>query len=432
MNGRRIWINVGVFAGLAVIMTVWALRNVVTFDFVERPYTVSAEFDSSPGLHPDFEVAYLGIRIGKIKSIRLDTARHKVIAELAIDRGVEIPEQVKAAAGRKSAVGEPYVDLSPLPGADPSRHLKAGTVITQTSVPVGYGDLFGKLVNSLKAIDPESTKTLVHELALGWEGREGSLQQIIDGADALTATFADKTDLVDALTKDVAKLTGVLAEHRGQIGSTIDNSAALLVPLAELRGRLDETLKRTPGFTSRFLNLFNATDATSDCAIDALAASVGTIAGRERRADLAATLQQADELIAALDDVLKPSSQGNVLNLAFVIKTKTKAPLEYKRPKAQPKTAPIPTCADTGTNPFQGGQNSAAKEVRPGAQEEDAGKVRNTPAPVQTVAVNNAQESGSGGPPAWLIYLPPVLALLVLLRVALRSLPGVIWPRRRR
>lgn len=433
MNGSRILINVAVFVTLAVVMTIWALRNVITFDFVERPYTVTAEFASSPGLHPDFEVAYLGIRVGKIKSIRLDAPGHKVVAELSIDRGVTIPEQVQAAAGRKSAVGEPYVDLAPLPGADLSKPMKEGGKIplANTSVPVAYGDLFGKLINSLKAIDPASTKTIVHELAEGWEGREDSLRQIIDGTDQITTAFAERSDLIDGLTDDLSALTHTLATHKDGIGSSIDNTAALVGPLASLRAEIKELLNTAPGFTSRLAQVVEESEGNLGCSIEALGSTLSVVGGKDQVGDLRDTLRMADVLQAALADVIKPTSQGNVLNLAFIIKTKARAPLEYKKPLAQPKVGAIPKCANASVDPFKGGPRTVAKDDR---KNEAAAKpgVRATESAAPTAAVRNVADDGPSGPPGWLVYVPPVLALLVLLRVMMRAFPTVFWPRRRR
>lgn len=100
---RRLTINLVVFGVLAAVMVVWAFNNVIRFDFIDRPYNITVEFESSPGLHPNFEVDYLGLRIGKIDSVRLE--RNKVVVKLDIERGVKIPQGVTAPrrASRRSA-----------------------------------------------------------------------------------------------------------------------------------------------------------------------------------------------------------------------------------------------------------------------------------------------------------------------------------------
>lgn len=434
MNGRRILLNVAVFAALSVVLTVWALQNVVKLEVVDRPYTIRAEFSSSPGLHENFEVAYLGVSVGKIKSIRLDAARHKVVTELAIDRGVRLPAEINAAAGRKSAVGEPYVDLSPRPGADLSRPMGPGGVIPveHTSVPVSYGDLFTKVIDGLQAVDPKSTRLLWRELAKGLEGREDSLRQIIDGSDELTSTFAERTELIDGLTADLSTLTRSLAGHKDALGTAIDDSAALLGPLSELRAELKELTERAPGYTSRLADFVDRSDAVLGCTLDALGGTLGTLGTRRNLTDLESALGMAGALTAALDDLIQPTGVGDqqAINLAAVISTKGVAPEDYRSPVAQPSVPDLPACSN-GADPFQ--RTDVQKTGREdGAKERTEKAAAPAASPGATVVARPAATAEPDGPPGWLVYLPPVLALLVLVRVAVRSVPALAWPRRRR
>ncbi|GAA0966517.1 MlaD family protein [Actinocorallia libanotica] len=437
MNGGRVLFNVAVFAVLSVVMAVWALQNVVRLEVVDRPYTIRAEFASSPGLHEGFEVAYLGVGVGKIKSIRLDDAGHQVVTELAIDRGVRLPAALKAAAGRKSAVGEPYVDLSPLPGADLSEPMRQGGVIPKehTSVPVSYGDLFAKVVDGIEAVDPKATRLLWSELAKGLEGREGSLRQIIDGGDELTATFAERTELIDGLTKDLSRLTRSLAGHKDALGNGIDDTAAILGPLADLHAEIKELNRRAPGFTTRLTELVGRTEDSVGCALDALAGGTLSPLGTQRNLrDLERTLGMADELVVALDDLIQPTGVGDqqAINLAAIISTAGEAPEDFRTPMAQPAVPGIPACGN-GADPFRKAEPVADRR-------RDGGRAAETPAaapsasaePVGTVAARPAAAREAGGPPAWLIYLPPLLALAVLVRVAVRSVPALARARRRR
>src|SRR5690606_3845523 len=112
---------------------------------------------------------------------------------LDIDRDVRIPRGVTAAAARKSAVGEPVVELTPKPGraAGPMMPTdgSARIPLEDTSVPPSYGELFEAVNDTLEAVDPEAAGGVLRELAEGWAGRQDSLRQIIAGTDRLTGTF---------------------------------------------------------------------------------------------------------------------------------------------------------------------------------------------------------------------------------------------------
>lgn len=419
---RRLTINLAVFAGLAVVMVWWAFQNVVRFDFIDRPYHITVEFESSPGLHPNFEVDYLGLRVGKIDSVKLE--KDKVVVKLDIDRGVKIPQGVKAAAARKSAVGEPVVELTPGPGKADAPPMEPGSVIPvkQTTVPPKYGDLFGAVIDTLKAINPDDARTLTHELAEGWSGREGSLRQIINGSDDLTKTFADNTELLDGLTRDLGRITHVLNQNRGSLGAGIDNLAALTQALAQVRGQLAELRDRGPGMLDTVNDLLEETTPDFGCTVDMLGTLGISRFNPNYLNDLSDTLRYAPALKVVLDNVIGRDQGKPVLNVVFQVTLKAKATLEYKYPLPQPRVNKALTCP--------GGRTPAPTEQKP-YRAKNPGETIPTHDPaldrqnVQAKKAANNGDDSSGGPPAWLVYVPPVIALMVLIRVMMGSVPVV-------
>ncbi|TDD76705.1 MCE family protein [Actinomadura darangshiensis] len=426
---RRLTINLLAFGVLAVVMVVWAFNNVVKFDFIDRPYHISVEFESSPGLHPNFEVDYLGLRVGKIDAV--DLKKDKVVVRLDMDRGVKIPQGVTAAAARKSAVGEPVVELTPGAGKAGAAPMKPGTVIpvSQTKVPPKYGDLFGAVIDSLKAINPDDAGVLTHELAEGWAGREGSLRQIINGGDDLTKTFAQNTELLDGLTKDLGRITHVLNQNRGSLGAGVDNLAALTAALSQVRGQIAQLRDRGPGLLSTVNDLLDKTAPDFGCTVDMLGNWGLEKYDPNYLNDLRRTLALAPSLKNVLDNVIGTDQGKPVLNVVFQVTLNTPATLEYKYPLPQPQVSKVPTCP--------GGRTPAVTKQKP-YKAKNTGETIPTHDPAldkQDVRAKNAADKSdsSGGPPLWLVYVPPVIALLVLIRVMMGSVPVVSrLPRLRR
>ncbi|GAA4133520.1 MlaD family protein [Actinomadura keratinilytica] len=429
---RRVAINLLVFAVLGVVMVVWAFRNVVRFDFIDRPYRITVEFESSPGLHPGFEVDYLGVRVGKIDSVRL--AGDRVVVRLDIERGVRIPQGVTAAAARKSAVGEPVVELTPGPGQGDAPPLRPGAVIpvSKTTVPPKYSDLFDSVLDSLEAIDPDDARVLTHELAEGWSGRDGSLRQIIRGSDRLTAAFAGNSELLDGLTRDLGKITEVLNRNRGRLGEGIDDLAALTAALRQVRGELTRLRDDGPELLDTVNGLLDETTPDFECAVDTLANWGIRRHNPDPLDDLRRTLEMAPQLNEVLRNVVGQDRGLPVLNVVFLVTLKEQAALEYRYPLPQPRVSPIPDCPD--------GRRPGVTEQKP-YKAEDPGETIPTHDPsVQQAdgdlqarnAAGRSAQDGSGGPPGWLLYLPPLLAVLVLIRVAAGSVPVLSRLRRGR
>ena len=107
----RVLANLAFFAVIGIVLSVWAIGDVLQIDVRNPPYEITAEFTNSPGLQPGYDVGYLGTPIGRIRSVDLEEGH--VSVRLAIDADRRIPEGSEFAVRRKSAVGEPYVDIIP-------------------------------------------------------------------------------------------------------------------------------------------------------------------------------------------------------------------------------------------------------------------------------------------------------------------------------
>ncbi|NUR92284.1 MAG: MCE family protein [Nonomuraea sp.] len=260
----RIWLNLGFFAALGVVMTIWAFSTIIKLDAITKPYRVSAEFASSPGLIRGFDVAYLGVRVGRIGDVRLATG--KIVVGLDIDREVKLPEGTTAEVRRKSAIGEPYVELSPPRTGVAVPPLKAGATIplTRTSVPLDYKKLFEGVGKLLNAVPPKDARTITHELSTALDGRAPTLRKIIDDAHDVTGTLADNSALLDDLSVQLTQLTHPLAGRRDKLATGITDTALVTDALRQSRadlntfldqgptvfGQLDQAIKRSrPGFS---------------------------------------------------------------------------------------------------------------------------------------------------------------------------------------
>ncbi|MEW9548499.1 MCE family protein [Nonomuraea sp. NPDC050783] len=244
---NRIYLNLGFFVVLGIVMTIWAFSTIIRLDAIERPYRVSAEFVSSPGLTRGFDVAYLGVRVGRIGDVRLAPGR--IVVGLDLDREVRLPRGVTAEVRRKSAVGEPYVELSPPPGGVRGPSLAAGDVIplARTSVPLDYKKLFEGVGKLLNAVPPRDARTITHELAVALDGRAPAIRGLIDDAHSLTGTLADNADLLDDLSVQLTRLTHTLAGRKDALAAGIGDLSTVTAALRASRTDLNAFLDRGPG-----------------------------------------------------------------------------------------------------------------------------------------------------------------------------------------
>ncbi|MEO5875344.1 MAG: MCE family protein [Streptosporangiaceae bacterium] len=418
---RRILINLAAFALLGVVMTVWALGNVLKFDVITRPYQISVEFASSPGLQPNFDVAYLGVKVGKIRTVRLGD--HKVVAVLDLERGTEVPDNVTAAAGRKSAIGEPYVDLTLPAGTRGGPPLRAGAVIplSRTSVAVTYRGLFAAANKAVQGLNPDDLHTVTHELAAGWNGRSESLVKILDSSEQITSTFAQNTDLLDRLIEQLTQISGTLARHRGELGSGLGDLASFTDVLANHTGQIAQLRDRAPDLVGRFNKILAATAPADRCILASLKSALPTMLSGPALDSYEYAIQTAPGLIKVLDEV-SPKVNGKAnLNIDFVITLQKPKPApEYVSPLPLPTVGAIPaTCPGIAVPAGQPGAGPAAGTT----PKQGAGSAPAPAAQPTTDTVRNAAGKDAFEATDLLVWIPPLLALAILLRVVTRTIP---------
>ncbi|WP_436794713.1 MCE family protein [Actinospongicola halichondriae] len=394
---RRIYLNIAAFLVLTAATIAWSAVNFLHLDFVERPYVVTAEFEQSPGLRSGYEVTYLGHAVGRIRQVELVPGRSEV--QLAIDRGVELPADVVAAARRRSAIGEPYVDLAPAPGTDPDAGARLAdgdrVELPDTSSPLQYGDLFRSLDTLVETIDADALGTVVEELAAALDGRGDDIRRIVDSTEELTTTLSENGDDIERLVDGVAEITDVLATHRDALGSGIDSLAGLTEAMEEARPSIETLLEEGPSTVALMNAVIDAADGAVICTIDGTA-TLDAVLDADAIRSLEGVLQRS----AAFADVigLVQDPRDGIFRLMISPSGGNPPTIEFAAPKPYPGAPDIPTCpaqdvaiteaavADEAA-PGTGGE-------RPGADGSDSASERPGSTPVDLASGDGDGDSG--------------------------------------
>jgi phospholipid/cholesterol/gamma-HCH transport system substrate-binding protein len=148
---RTIEISVGAFvlAGFLALVVLVVKVSGVSLSASEDVHRVSAEFDDVAGLRVRAKVSMAGVTIGRVSSIRVDTAYGVAIVDMEINaRAWPLPVDTGARILTEGILGARYVGL--MPGADPEM-LDEGEFITDTQGALVLENLIGDLVTRLGA-----------------------------------------------------------------------------------------------------------------------------------------------------------------------------------------------------------------------------------------------------------------------------------------
>lgn len=343
----RIWLNLGFFVVLGIVMTIWAFSTIIKLDAITKPYRISAEFISSPGLIRGFDVAYLGVRVGKIGDVRL--APGKIVVGLDIDKEIRLPKGTTAEVRRKSAIGEPYVELSPPKAAAGGQSLAAGDVIplTRTNVPLDYKKLFQGVGKLLNAVPPKDAKTITHELSVALEGRAPSIRSIIDDAHDITGTLADNSQLLDDLSVQLTQLTHTLAGRKDELASGITDTATLTAALRESRADLNTFLDQGPTVFGQLDQAIKKSRPGFSCLLTALGTPHKPLFSPETEKNVNHLLAIVPTALSLADDIKDVRPDGSVYgrsSFIFSVPGAPKPAQEYENPLGQPRMEKLRSC----------------------------------------------------------------------------------------
>lgn len=344
---RRVLINLVVFSGVFLVMIWWAIGNVVTVDLIERPYTIHGEFAQAAGVRKEAEVTYLGVHYGRVGGVRL--REQGVTITMKIDRGKEIPEGAIAQVFRKSAIGEPYIDFKPPEGPFPTATIQPGDVIPeeQTTVPLEFSELLRSASALVGSIDPDDAGSLVHELALGLAGRGQDLRDLTTGFDAITATFAARTDELDRLAENSTRITRVLADHRLSIGRSLANFRAVGESLRTSAPDLTTVLERGPDFLRVTADLVAEQKRNLDCLLTDLAPVLRLAGSAEHVEGLRVLLQHGPQGFGYIYSAVDREPDGPWIRVNLALPVGGTDPKVYTPRATLPVVPTISPCAST-------------------------------------------------------------------------------------
>jgi phospholipid/cholesterol/gamma-HCH transport system substrate-binding protein len=357
MINRRVIANLVIFGLLFVVLSVWAVTNVLSVTAITHPYDITAEFASSPGLRPRFEVAYLGVKVGQISSVTLGPGM--AVVKLQIQHGEKLPVGLTAQASRQSPVGEPYVALNPPSGyTGGGPYVRSGYLIPvkSTTVPLSYEDVFRALDRLVGAVPAGAAYTLVHELALGLAGRADALRQVVENTDSLTSTLAANTAQIDQLISDLTQLSQTFADHGGALGSSLDSLTQVASSLAQSRQTIDQLLASAPNFGGQVASILSASDANLGCVVDGLGEVATLLAQPGAQQALAQALGLAPAELAALPHTHQQTPVGESLRAAPLLSAAgpSNVPV-YDTQKTLPPVPTVPACPGAPPPPSAAG-----------------------------------------------------------------------------
>jgi phospholipid/cholesterol/gamma-HCH transport system substrate-binding protein len=344
-RNKRVLANLAFFTFLFLLMVGWAVNSIVSVDQIEKPYNLEAEFANAFGVGPNAEVTYRGVPYGSVTKVSRRPGG--VVVRMKVKRTLALPENSTASILRKSVVGEPYVDFEPpagYTGGPPYVAKDSRIPQARTTVPLEFSELLRSASALVSSVPPEDVQTVVHELALGLQGRGAALRTLTESGDRLSTTLAARTEALDRLLTNQARLTRVAAEHRGSLGQALTDLEQVAATLRAASTDTQILLDRGSRFLGQTADLVSNQKQNLDCTLKILEVVVDETTTPRRLAELRTLLEQGPKAFNQLMDATDVEADGRWIRVGLIDNPQNR-PRQYNPPKELPAVPAQTSCA---------------------------------------------------------------------------------------
>ena len=276
--------NRSIFARLIALLVItlggsyYIAFDAVGVHVINGPYHLKVVLPAAGGIYQDAYVAYRGVEVGKVSSVRLE--QRDVVVTLAIDHGTRIPADATARVRELTAAAEQYMDLVPAGSGSATTYFRAGDTVPSDPnqpIPVTIGTLLNTVNSLVDSLSAQDLNTLSSALATGLRDAGGNLHSIIVDGDALVTALQSATpgteELInaghtvlstfDATSNEFATFAANLNELSATVKADNASLVGVLQNGASAGQALDRFLSENGGAT---VGLIDALSSSTDTA----------------------------------------------------------------------------------------------------------------------------------------------------------------------
>jgi phospholipid/cholesterol/gamma-HCH transport system substrate-binding protein len=243
---------------VGVIAVVVMLCMIAAILFLNRSlfssgYTVTAQFPNAAGISKGTQVMVAGVPVGSVTAVTVHG--NSVDANLSLNTSVQLPHETTAAVEVETVLGVVDVTLTPVSGWN--QPLKAGALITNTTVPTEFYQLQNTAHSLLSKTNAKALNSLVTNLAGITKDKQTQVAQIISGLSALTQTVDQRSSQVSQLIDSANTLSSTLASRDQNLLSVVNNLDTVSTGLAANDQDLANLITNVDSMASQTNSLVN-------------------------------------------------------------------------------------------------------------------------------------------------------------------------------
>lgn len=195
----------------------------------------TAVFSDATSLQVGDDVRMAGVRIGQVRSVEV-TERRLAEVVFTIDAGVAVREGSTAALRFRNLVGQRYLALVQNPDATQPAMAPGSTFdLRHTQPALDLTALFNGFQPLFRLLSPKDVNDLSYQIIAVFQGEGSTVTDLLASTSRLTATLADKDQVIGSVIDNLDQVLAVVAQRSGELSSLVTTLQSLVTGLAQDR-----------------------------------------------------------------------------------------------------------------------------------------------------------------------------------------------------
>lgn len=218
-------LRLGVVAVLVIGLTLAGALGIGRLGLGKHVYV--AEFAQAAGLSTGDQVTVAGVRVGRVKSMRL--AGDHVAVGLEIDDDIPMGSATRASIKLTTLLGARYVEVQP---AGSEALSDSRIPLSNTEVPYDLQSALQDATTTFEAVDAEKIAQSMTTLSTQLEGAPKVLPQALDNIEHLSSVIASRRDQIYDLLRSTEQVAELLGNQQRSLGLLVTQGREVLGDLA--------------------------------------------------------------------------------------------------------------------------------------------------------------------------------------------------------
>lgn len=262
-----------------------------TLNLLEDAYPMEGVFSDASGLRAGDDVKVAGVKVGRVTSIEADRAGGHVRVEWVVDEGIDIGDEAHAEIALASLLGAKHIRINdPVDGdtmmADLPRSQRI-VPLERTKVPFDIFELTRIGTESIEVLETDDLNALLKDLADITDGKAATVDDLATGIREVGGAINQRDAQFDALLDQADRLSATLADKDDEIISLIDSSQRILDLVVARRNDLAIVLGESADTVQELDRLISTNETRIDSILGSLAPTLDVVSAQQDDIDRA-------------------------------------------------------------------------------------------------------------------------------------------------